>query len=419
MAEVIQEKEHARLSPSSADRWMVCPGSLALEESLKIKDKPNKYAAEGTVAHEVHEKALLGKQRAEEYIGQTFEADGFKFKVNQEMADAVQESLDYILERISDAVDFGYRVEILVEVRCSLKHLGIPGLDGGTSDVVLIFWDDTDIACEIEIIDYKHGQGVAVEVVDNRQALCYANGVIALPELNGYGFNEGIRITISQPRAHHPDGRIRSWTVDKDHLLNWEDDELIPKAKATHEKNAPLVPSDKGCRFCRAAGSCEALYNKTQEIAIADFKDDSFPDPKVMTAEQKMVVMEHAVMIKAFIVAVEAQVQHEVDEGSNDYESAFKLVRKTTQRKLTDKAFDELDSPLLDYLSEDDMYEKKPKGLGAIEKALKATGKKPKEVKEIMSEVTIKPEGGLVIAPLSDKRVAVQPALTGDFANLD
>lgn len=419
MAEIIQEKEHARLSPSSSKRWMTCPGSVAQIEALNLPYKPNKYAAEGTVAHEIHEKALLEHQLAEYYIGQTFESDGFKFKVTQEMAEAVQESLDYIASRIEEAQDFGYTVEISVEVRCSLKHLGIPGLDGGTSDVVLIFIDEDGIICEVEIVDYKHGQGVAVDVVDNTQALCYGDGVVALDRFNGCGIHEGIKITISQPRAHHPDGRIRSWDIDKEYLMNWEEDELIPKAKATQEKNAPLVPSDDGCRFCDAAGSCKALYNKTQEIAIADFKDDSFPDPKVMTAEQKMVVMEHAVMIKAFIVAVEAQVQHEVDEGSTDFESAFKLVRKTTQRKLTDKAFDELDSPLLEYLSEDDLYEKKPKGLGAIEKALKGTGKKPKEVKEIMSEITIKPEGSLVIAPLSDKREAVLPAIVGDFKDLD
>ncbi len=418
MAEQIPEKEHARLSPSGAKGWMTCPGSIALVDSLNIKDKPNKYAAEGTVAHEIHEKALLSHQLASYYIGQKFEVDGFKFKVTQEMADAVQESLDYIASRIEEAQDFGYRVEVLVEVRCSLKHLGIKGLDGGTSDVVLIFWND-DVACEIEIVDYKHGQGVAVEVIENDQALCYADGVISLSKLNGHGIHEGVRITISQPRAHHPDGRIRHWDTSKEEIMNWEEDRLIPKAKATHEKDAPLVPSDDGCRFCGANGVCKALYDKTQEIAIADFKDDNFPNPLTMTPEQKMVVMEHATMIKSFIVAVEAQVQHEVDEGSEEYESKFKLVRKSTQRKLLDKAFDELDSPLLDHISEDDMYEKKPKGLGAIEKALKKTGKKPKEVKEIMDEITIKPEGGLVIAPLSDKRKAVQPALIGDFNNLD
>ena len=414
MAEVIQEKEHARLSPSSSKRWMTCPGSVALEESLNLEYKPNKYAAEGTVAHEVHEKCLLNTQKADEYIGQTFEADGFKFKVTQEMADAVQESLDYIFEHIEKAeIQSDTNVELRVEYRCSLKTLHIPGLDGGTSDVVLINKEHQ----YIEIVDYKHGQGVAVDVIENTQAMCYALG--ALIELGIEDFDDWqVFITISQPRAHHPDGRIRTWETTSEELFGWMEKELIPKAKATDDKDAAIVPSDDGCRFCGASGSCAALYKKTQEIAIADFKDDSFPDPLAMTPEQKMVVMEHATMIKAFITAVEAQVQHEVDGGSNDYEENFKLVRKTTQRKFIDGTFDEL-SPLGDYLDEDEMYEKKPLGVGAIEKALKKKGKKPKEVKEIMSEVTIKPEGGLVIAPISDKRTAVLPALVGDFKDLD
>lgn len=415
---------HARLSPSAAKRWMTCPGSIALVESLNIEEKPSKYAAEGTVAHEVHEQCLLKNKEAKDFMGQTIEADGFKFKVNQNMVDAVQESLDYIRTRIEEAEDFGLRVEMRVEVRSSLKFLKIPGLDGGTADVILLFWDG-DTLVEVEIVDYKHGQGVAVEVEDNPQALCYGDGVINIPELKKYPVADGVKITISQPRAFHPDGTIRTWKTTKEHILEWEEDELVPKAKATLEDDAPLVPSDDGCRFCNANGQCSALYDKTQEIAIADFAEDSFPDPRIMTSEQKMVVMNHAAMLRAFIVAVEESVQGEVDKGSTDYEDSYKLVRKTTQRKLTEDALDPDFSPLLDYIDEEDMYERKPKAMGQLEKAvkekMKADGVKGfvKAAKEIMGEVTFKPEGSLVIAPMSDKRRAVQPSLTSDFKDLD
>ncbi len=210
--------KHARLSPSSWKQWGTCPGSIALIEALGIPDKPSKYAAEGTVAHEVHEQCLLHNKDAKDYLGETLESDGFSFKVNQNMVEAVQTSLDYIRTRIQEAEDFGYEVEMMVEIRSSLKHLGIKGLDGGTADVVLIFRLD-GVITEVEIIDYKHGQGVAVEVKDNGQALCYITGVVALPIFNGCGIHEGIKITISQPRAHHPDGRIRSWDISKDFLL--------------------------------------------------------------------------------------------------------------------------------------------------------------------------------------------------------
>lgn len=426
---------HARLSPSAAKRWMTCPGSVQLIERLteegKVKDTPSKYAAEGTVAHEVHELCLLNNQEAKEYLGQTIEADGFKFKVNQNMVDAVQLSLDYIHDRIEMAGQLGYEVEIQVEVRCSLESLNVPGMDGGTSDVILLFWmpslhDDNDttqaILMEVEVYDYKHGAGVAVECVDNPQAMSYGLGVTLLPKLNGHGIPDGITITIGQPRAHHPDGRIRTWNISKDHLLNWSDDTLVPAGLATREPDAPLVPSDDGCRFCDAAGECPKLFARSNEVAMLDFSDDyeeaQMPEVETLTAKQKLFVMEHANMLRSFIVAVENQVKHEVDHGSQEYSESFKLVRKTTRCKFKEDALDELCSPLLDHLSHEDVYEEKSRSMTEIERRLKkAIG--TKLAKEVMDDITTKPEGALVIAPMSDKRKAQEPSLIGDFTDLD
>ena len=429
MADLVEEKQHARLSPSAAKRWMTCPGSIGLTEKLGVKNTTSKYAAEGTVAHEVHELCLLNNHPAKKYLGKTIEADGMKFKVNQDMVDAVQMSLDYIEDRIAMAITLDWRVEVKVEVRCSLTSLGIPGLDGGTSDVILMFWmprqhpdndTDGDILMEVEVFDYKHGAGVAVEAIDNPQAMSYGLGTILLPELNGHGIPDGITITISQPRAHHPDGRIRSWNIDKEYLLNWCDDELVPAAEATQEEDAPLVPSDDGCRFCPVAGQCPKLFDRTQEVAMLDFADDDvqFPDVISLTVEQKQHVMDHAGAIRSFIVAVENQIKLEVDHGSKDYEKAYKLVRKQTRRKFIEDALDELCSPLLDHLEREDIYEEKGRSMTEIERRLKkAIG--AKDAKEVMAEVTTKPDGELVIAPLSDKRKAVAPTIMTDFNDLE
>lgn len=415
MTTVIEEKFHARLSPSASKRWMTCPGSVRLIDSLNIKDTPSKYAAEGTVAHEVHEKALVAEDDAAAYIGTKMTVDGFNFTVTEPMADAVQDSLDYIRERIAEHESWGYTVEMRVEVRASLTYLNIPGLDGGTSDVVLLVWDG-DTLVEVEVIDYKHGQGVAVEAEHNTQALHYALGSV-VPYSEKVTDDTNIRITISQPRAMHKDGPIRHWELTALDLDFWSGNELIPAAMATQKPDAPLVPSDDGCRFCPAAGQCPELYKKTQEIAIADFEDDTFPDPKTMTAKQKKVVMDHADMLRAFIVAVENQVKLEMDHGSKEYEGDYKLVYKTIHRQLTEDAVDEDFSPLLDYLEPEELYDKKLKGIGDIEKLLKKQ-MKPKEVKEVMSELTYKPEPGIVVAPLKDKRRAVEPTMISDFTNL-
>jgi hypothetical protein len=61
---------HATLSPSSAVRWMACPGSVALTAGMP--DHGSDHAAEGTVAHEVAQRCLQGSVDAASMIGWKF-----------------------------------------------------------------------------------------------------------------------------------------------------------------------------------------------------------------------------------------------------------------------------------------------------------------------------------------------------------
>ena len=64
---------HATLSPSSADRWMTCPGSVPLSEG--IVDTSSEYAAEGSAAHEIAALCLTNSSDAAAYVGRIVEID--------------------------------------------------------------------------------------------------------------------------------------------------------------------------------------------------------------------------------------------------------------------------------------------------------------------------------------------------------
>ena len=49
--------KHSVFSPSSAKRWMTCPGSIALSMQCP-EPETSKYAEEGTRAHDLAERAL-------------------------------------------------------------------------------------------------------------------------------------------------------------------------------------------------------------------------------------------------------------------------------------------------------------------------------------------------------------------------
>lgn len=402
---------HAKLSPSASKRWMLCAGSVSLtdhliREGLIEADTTSFHAEEGSAAHKLGEVCLEKAVNADHHMGQKIYGD---FKVDDDMAEAVQVYLDFIYGCINAADNDFIETKMGIEIKCSLKPYRITGLDGGTSDTVLEHEDHC-----IHVIDYKHGKGVAVEIEDNPQLMQYGLGALIKSHKKTSKNLPNIVLTIVQPRAFHPDGVIRSVEMKGADLIKWGKDVLVPAAKATQADDAPLVPGDEQCRWCQAKGQCTALYEKTQELAIADFKEDNFLDPRIMTDEQMMVVMDHAGAIRSFILAVEQEAKNRLDNGSKDYSDRYKLVTSKTQRKMIETAADDLSL----YIDEELLFERKMKGIGAIEKALKPDYSKA-EITKIMEEVTTKADGVTVIAPVTDKRIAIEASAISDFDGLE
>ena len=134
-----------RYSPSAAERWMTCPGSV--NACLDLEDKGSKYADEGTAAHELAELILNGAD-GQALVGATA-ANGVEF--TQDMLVEVMKYVGYVRELVQATGG-----TLLTEQRLPLSS--ITGEDAhGTADVVIIAGD------ELIVADLKFGMGVQVD----------------------------------------------------------------------------------------------------------------------------------------------------------------------------------------------------------------------------------------------------------------
>ena len=399
----IKSSKHSVLSASASHRWLQCPGSIKLVSSIKRKDFDSVWSVEGTVAHYVHEYALENGVTAEALKGQAFIAGEREWVVDEGMCEAVQSSIDYINDTELDAELDGIDTVITTEQYSSLGFMKVKGMDGGKCDVSIMFYDaDLDLQ-KIEIIDYKHGMGHTVSANNNSQLMMYALGILRKEDPLSL-LDIEIKMTIIQPRAHHEEGPIRSFTMRSKELTAWGEKTLRPGGLTALKKNAPLSPSKAACKFCPAAGTCPALMQRTKETLKSNL-EIGLPDVQALTANEKKRVIDNASLIRNFMAAVEREVKNEIADGSKEYEGTHKLVHANTRRKFTKDAFVR-SSPIFDHLTLEDTHETKPRPLREVEKLLLASAGK-ETCKSVMDSISMKDEGRLIVVSDNDKREKV------------
>ncbi len=404
--------DHAKLSPSKRSRWALCPGSI--REEAKYPDTGSgPAAADGTHSHTLLEHCIKnGLSDPMDQVGETFTDHEGTFKVDADRAARVKTAIEYIREE-----SVGGMFKVISEQRVDPEFLlGRKDLSG-TVDCQIIGGDI------LELIDYKDGMGI-VSAEGNMQLEQYAYGVLAgfkLPINGDYPFKT-VRMTIIQPKL-----ALRGMPAITSHEVSVRDlmanmGTIISQAAATDKPDAPLVPGESQCKFCRAKGSCNALASNvmkevgimfqpvvTQTLDVAQQSADK--DPSTMDDAQIAQIMEAAPLMRQLLEGVEKEALRRLEMGQ--VIPGLKLVNGRGSRAWA--------------LPEDDMAEKLvkmgiPKGaiyetkLVTPAKAEKLTWEKKdgtkvaltdRQLKRMEQEYVVKLAGKLTVAPESDGRPAV------------
>lgn len=379
----MQNNLHSRLSPSSAYRWLSCPGSL---DSDGIVLEASVYAAEGTVAHGLAEKCFVLGERAEKFLGEKVEQEGFTITIDEEMVDAVQMYCDFL-----DMFRAG--TPALLEKR--IEHSSIPDF-GGTIDAVLPY--------QHHIVDFKYGAGNPVEVEgdaygtwfgQNAQLACYA--LLYSAEFN---IREEIKATIIQPRAHHADGPIRTTVFTPEYL-----DHFAGDVRMVAERAGQLLAGDH-CKWCPRATGCPELYRLTLSTASREFLPDNAPEHGGMTAAKAAEVLALRAPIQEFFKQVEEYAQRQLESGAEV--PGFKLVERLGNRRWA-HAEDEIAKRLKKF-GKKNIFKTELLSPTQMEKVVG---------KEVVSDLVERPNLGTALVPNSDRRAAVKriTAAAEEFIN--
>jgi hypothetical protein len=357
---------HSPLGASGAERWMNCPGSVALLKRMDLPetDEPE-YRSRGTSAHSVGYECLTQGKDAWEFAG----TEHGKHEADMEIMTAVQLYVD----ECRQIVNSNPGAEVFYEFNIANPefHPDFFGtLDFGAVEGTTMY-----------IRDYKHGAGIAVDCEWNPQIMYYAWGL-----LHRFPSVETVDLAIVQPRAFHPQGPIRRWSISAGALHRWALDELRPAMARTATDDT--FDAGPWCRFCPAKLVCPLMVSLFGAACKAD--------PKLVVKLDTQSLgrsYQYTAAVKSYLKALEEETLRRLMAGEEV--PGTKLVNKKANRIFKEGASYAID----DKLGEDAWTQPELKSPAELEKL-------GPDVKKLVAEWAYTPVTGLTVALASDKRVA-------------
>jgi hypothetical protein len=425
---------HAKRSPSQAKRFMTCPGTFAICETVPDmhRNLSSNAARLGTATHGLVERCLTEGSNPADYEDRIIELIGDEetvsilrkgakvpgpgrvfFIVDDDMISAAEFCTTYVRERCKElGVD---EKSLELESRTNPLPERDPDETSGTADITIPAWPVL-----LEVVDYKNGY-LTVEHISNPQLMAYLLGK-ALESDWSY---EEYQITVVQPNAGHAEGRIRPFKATKKELLAFQKEyraaiEKCEEAEAAFTGEVTddwaqqyLEPGDH-CTFCDAQPICPARRALAQMAAGVDFDDEPRELEVPDNIEAVTAVLRWRDSIESLIRACDGWLQRHMENG---FEApGFKMVRGKSTRILVDMPESKLVAAILKgkFVTDKAKLYTKPALLSGpqIEKLV------PRKRREEFNEkFLVKPEGRLIVVPEDDPRERVDRSAGDDFAD--
>lgn len=381
------ERAHARLSASGANRWINCPASVRIEELFP--DESSEAALEGTLAHELAEleqRKYLGLIDSFEYNSKLADIrDNVLY--NPSMHEYVDEYVEYVLGHYFRAQSENLSPMILIETRLDLTKY-IPEGFGTLDDGLLI--GDT-----LHVIDLKFGY-IRVDAVENKQLMIYGIGLVEHFKKQNIFAKKNFEKKVKNVVLHIVQPRIKNYSTYEltvNELQKWADTDLVGYAKTAYSGEGKQK-AGVHCQYCNGAHSCKVLAEKATSEIVEAVENDS--DLELLTPDDKAKLYLNLPVYSLWVSAFETHMTNAAAAGARF--KGLKIVEGTTRRVISDpKAV--VKTLIEAGVDRELLYDEKLIPLGKLEKLL---GKK--DTPKYIGKYIFKPRGAMILAAESDKR---------------
>ena len=363
---------------STAKRVINCPASVKLVQQMPPRPS-SEHADRGTLLHNVIAELLEFDKPPAQCLGAKYNDQ----VLTQELLD---EKMIPALQAL-DVIDPDKRMEYMVETRVGFGDF-LPGVFGSTD----LLGRQNSRAI---VLDWKFGDGVLVDAVENDQLMFYAAAAMRT-EASKWVFEDAdeIELIIVQPPE------IRRWTTTKARILSFEQD-LAKAVKRAQQDDAPMQTGDH-CRWCAAKPICPQMNGAVDRAVHQQIVN--------LDKEQLAAYLEKADVLEDWIKDLRALAFQVLESGGQV--PGYKLVAKRgTRQWVSEKA-------ATDFLINRMVEPYKPLELISPAQAEKLL-KKIKQ--ELPGDLVQTVSSGSTLAPESDPRPAVLQIgkqLTAAFSKL-